>query len=102
MTTLAERLSLFFGGSKSRSSERRVGPRYRLELDVTVTSRDRTLHARSNDMGLDGMGIYLSAELNIGEDVLLQYSFGDGSPPKKVRGTVRDRNGNRYGIEFAE
>ncbi len=102
VNTWAERLHLFFGSGKSRSSERRVGPRYRLELDVTITSRDRRLHARSNDMGQDGMGIYCSADLGIGEEVLLQYELGDGSPPKKVRGTVRDRNGNRYGVEFVE
>ena len=102
VNTWAERLHIFFGGAKSRSSERRIGPRYRLELDVTVISRERTLHARSNDMGQDGMGIYLSADLNLGEEVLLQYNLGDGSAPKKVRGTVRDRNGNRYGIEFVE
>ena len=102
MNTWAERLHLFFGGAKQRPAERRVGPRYRLELDVSVTSRGRALRARSNDMGADGMGVYLSADLNIGEEVLLQYQLGDGSPPKKVRGTVRDRNGNRYGIEFLE
>ena len=101
VNTWVSRLHTFFGNPKTKhESDRRAGPRYKLEIPVTIVSRERSLRGRTSDLGQDGMGVYLSQDLNIGEEVVLQYELGDGSPPKKVRGVVRDHNGNRYAIEF--
>ena len=103
VNTWLSKLHTFLGGSKSApAAERRIAPRYKVELQVRVISSGRVLSARSCDLSQTGIGMFLSGDLEVGEEVLLQYSLGDGSPPKKVRSVVRNRNGNRYGIEFVE
>ena len=102
VNTWLSKLHTFLGGSKPAPAERRTAPRYKVELQVKVVSRGRVLPARSCDLSQTGIGMFLSGDLEIGEEVVLQYSLGDGSPPKKVRSVVRNRSGNRYGIEFVE
>ena len=102
MSTWLSRLTTMLGGAKSApTSERRAAPRYKVELSVTALAGTRSLRGRCCDLSQSGMGLYLNAELEIGETVLLQYELGDGSPPKKVPSVVRNRTGNRYGLEFA-
>ncbi len=101
MTTWLSRLQTLLGGERpAPTAERRAAPRYRVELQVAVISQGRSLHARSCDLSQTGIGLYLTTSLEIGEQVLLQYELGDGSPPKKVPSIVRNRTGNRYGLEF--
>ena len=103
MNTWLSRLHTFFGGAKTLpSGERRMSPRYKQELQVTVFAHDRVLHARSCDISQSGVGLILNGDLEIGAEVFLQYTLGDGSPPKKVRSIVRNRSGSRYGVEFAD
>lgn len=101
MNTWLSRLNTLLGGSKAApAGERRRAPRYKMEFPVAVTSRGRVLHARSCDLSQTGIGLFLTSELEIGEELQLQYALGDGSPPKKVRAVVRNRTGHRYGVEF--
>lgn len=101
MNTWLSRLHTLLGGPRSApATDRRMAPRYKVELQVTVISAGRSLHARTCDLSQTGMGLFLTGDLEIGERVLLQYALGDGSPPKKVQGIVRNRNGHRYGVEF--
>src|SRR5690242_15851486 len=103
VSTWLSKLHTFLGGAKSApATDRRVSPRYKVELQVIVIIRGRPLHARSCDLSQTGIGRFLNDDLDIGEEVLLQYALGDGSPPKKTRSIVRNRNGRRYGVEFAE
>ena len=102
MSTLLSRLTTKLSGAKSApTTERRTAPRYKVELSVTALAGTRSLRGRCCDLSQTGMGLYLNAELEIGDNVLLQYELGDGSPPKKVPSVVRNRTGNRYGLEFA-
>ena len=103
MTTWLSRLHTLLGGAKTApAGERRMSPRYKQELPVTIVAHDRVLHARSCDISQTGVGLILNGELEIGEEVFLQYTLGDGSPPKKVRSIVRNHTGSRYGMEFAD
>ena len=88
-------------GSKSRP-ERRMHPRYRMQLDVRLEVDGRTYRARSADFSQSGIGVYLSAELEIGKQVTLTYQLGDGSEPKMVRAVVRNHFEGRYGLEFCK
>ena len=103
MTPWLSRLHTFLGGAKSApATDRRVAPRYKVELNVMLISRGHSLRGRSCDLSQTGMGLYASCDLDVGEQLTLQYELGDGSPPKKVPATVRNRNGNRYGVEFGQ
>lgn len=101
MTTWLSRLHTLLGGARTApATDRRVAPRYKVELQVTLLSRGHSLRARCCDLSQTGMGLYTNSDLDVGEQLLLQYELGDGSPPKKVPATVRNRNGHRYGVEF--
>ena len=103
VSTWLSKLHTFLGGAKSEpATDRRISPRYKVELQVTAIAHGRALHARSCDLSQTGIGLFLNDDVEIGEEVLLHYALGDGSPPKKVRSIVRNRNGHRYGLEFAE
>ncbi len=80
--------------------ERRQYPRYKMSFAVTIEARGTRLHARCADLSETGIGIYLVADLDIGEQVTLQYELGDGSPRKTLFAIVRNRTGPRYGLEF--
>jgi c-di-GMP-binding flagellar brake protein YcgR len=80
--------------------ERRLYPRYRMQLEVTVEADGRKYRARSSDLSQSGIGVYLTVDLEIGSQVTLTYQLGDGSEPKTVRAIVRNRIEGRYGLEF--
>ena len=95
------RLHTLLGGAKSApATDRRSAPRYKVELPVVLVSRGHSSRGRCCDLSQTGMGLYANCDLDIGEQLMLQYELGDGSPQKKVPATVRNRNGNRYGVEF--
>ena len=103
MTPWLSRLHTFLGGAKSApATDRRVAPRYKVELPVTIVMQGQSLRGRTCDLSQTGMGLYANGDLDVGQQLLLQYELGDGSPPKKVPATVRNRNGNRYGVEFGQ
>jgi c-di-GMP-binding flagellar brake protein YcgR len=87
-------------GSKPHLPERRLHPRYKMQLDVLIESDGRTLRARSADVSQSGIGVYLPSGLEIGKQVTLRYQLGDGSPPKIVQAIVRNHADGRYGLEF--
>lgn len=75
-------------------------PRYRMQFDVVLDVDGRKYRARSADLSQSGIGVYLTADLEIGKQVMLTYQLGDGSDPKTVRAVVRNHFEGRYGLEF--
>jgi hypothetical protein len=101
VNTWLSRLHTLLGGAKTApATDRRIAPRYKVELTISVVARGHSLRGRSCDLSQTGMGFYAGCDLDVGEHVLLQYELGDGSPPKKVSAVIRNRSGNRYGVEF--
>jgi hypothetical protein len=87
-------------GRPAAPVERRMQPRYRMQLDVAVRRGTETFAGRTCDMSLTGMGIVVDAKFEVGDQVELSYSLGDGSPPKLRMVIVRNRGEKRYGVEF--
>ncbi len=81
--------------------ERRIYPRYNIELGVIATLGTREYPGLTCDLSVSGMGAYLyGCELKVGDEVILRYQLPDGSPVKTTRAVVRHRTGSRYGLEF--
>jgi c-di-GMP-binding flagellar brake protein YcgR len=102
MSWVANLREWFSSATGHVETERRVCPRYKVALTVEVTAGKKTYRGRTRDTSLSGMGVYLQAELELGERVELTYELGDGSPVKKVFAVVRNREEHRYGLEFVE
>ncbi len=93
-------LQRFFGRS-TEIVERRLQPRYRMEMAVAATTADKQQHrGRSVDLSLTGIAVLLDTELAVGDQFEIAYQMGDGSPLQRRTVIVRNRNGKRYGLEF--
>lgn len=78
--------------------------RVQAELRAKVTyTREKTLqiaNGRSQDLGESGMAVYVPVELTIGDSVELEFTVPRSHAPLRIRATVRNRMGFRYGMEF--
>jgi hypothetical protein len=76
-------------------------PRFRLEVDVRITSKTcGVLQGRSVDISESGVSAMLKIEVPVGELVELQFTLPHG--PVAVYAMVRQRNAFRYGFQFTE
>lgn len=91
------------GATPAYSRNRRF-PRHRLDARIQMTVfRDGTtisLWGRTSEMGQDGVGATLSAELKVGEVVSLEYPIPVPPYFLKVRAIARYCEGLRCGFEF--
>jgi len=55
---------------------------------------------RGNELSEGGMAVTAGAELRPGREVAIEFTPPYTSVPIRVRGTVRNRTGYRYGVEF--
>jgi PilZ domain-containing protein len=89
-------------GSPSRRLRR--FPRYQLDVRITAQAfRDDgvvSTWGRSFELGGDGIGVTLAAELEAGEVASLEFTVPPDPHPLKVRAIVRYRQGLRHGFEF--
>ena len=75
-------------------------PRFKMETDITVSSRTCGLLKGSTvDISESGIAAMLTIEAPLGEVVELRFTLPDG--PATVCATVRHKNAFRYGFEFA-
>jgi hypothetical protein len=78
-------------------------PRYRINVPVRVVVQkpEKTVIAsgRGTELNEGGMSIFAGIELQNGQRVGVEFTPPYGQP-LRVRGTVRDRNGYNYGVEF--
>lgn len=69
---------------------------------VIVSNSDRTkfYEGRGNELSEGGMAVTVGVELKPGENVAIEFTPPYAGHPIRVRGTVRNRAGYRYGVEF--
>lgn len=79
--------------------------RYAVDLRVKVIvqgeGKDETIHARTSHLGLGGLGVILTRELERGTIVKLEFAL-PGCEPFNVRSELRHRAGFRCGFAFLE
>jgi len=91
------------GTSPAHSRNRRF-PRHRLDARIQMTvfrdGKTTSLWGRTSELGQDGVGATLSAELKVGEVVALEFPVPVPPYFLKVRAIVRYCDGLRCGFEF--
>lgn len=100
-----ESLRLITGDSTAAKVERRRLSRANCDLSLAVVvhedNYERTYYGRVRDICEHGMGAIVPAALTVGENVKLSFTI-DEKTAMSLQGTVRQRNGFRYGFEFSE
>lgn len=78
-------------------------PRYRINVPVRVVVQrpEKTVIASGRGMELNegGMSVFAGIELRKGQRIEVEFTPPYGQP-LRARGTIRDRNGYNYGVEF--
>ena len=96
-----EPLKGYTGGWLEGISDARHKPRFKLAVDLRVTSRTcGQLSGRTLDISEVGLAALLKIEVPLGECVKLEFTPPFG--PVAVYAMVRQRNAFRYGFEFVE
>ena len=72
----------------------------RVQAQVFRAGALNTAWGRSWEMGEDGMSGTLTAEMEPGDVVSLEFTLPNSREPMRVRAVVRHRTGYRYGFEF--
>lgn len=85
-------------------SERRRADRFpcdqRLKVTTRVDGQDSTLYGRIIDLSEHGLGAVISGSLKRGDEAILEFSMGAGTPVLLLRATIRYSRGFRHGLEF--
>ncbi len=78
--------------------------RYKLDVPLRVIrhKRDATLirDGRGTELSELGMCVLAGVELDVGEEVEIEFTLPYSGEPIRVSGAVRNRKGYRYGCEF--
>lgn len=79
--------------------------RYKLDLPIrVVVQRDENTTAivsgRGSEVSEGGILIFAGIELKDGDEVGVEFTPPFSSEPVRVRGTVKNRSGYKYGVEF--
>jgi len=82
----------------------RRSPRYKVNLALRVftvgQNRKSVLRGRSHDLSLEGMAIYIPAELQTGQMVQIEFVLPNSQQRLGVNAIVRCSKGFRCGVEF--
>lgn len=71
-----------------------------LRVRVPTESGQEFMLAHGRDVSQGGMAVYVPAELEVGNIVLLELSFPGLQQPIALSGAVKNRTGFKYGVEF--
>src|SRR5260221_14008221 len=78
--------------------------RTKIDVRIRVTYSDRgqteNVDGQGNDVSEGGMATYIPADLNVGDNVVVELVRRYGQPRVSVSAKVNNRNGFRYGLEF--
>lgn len=78
--------------------------RYPLDVPIRVIvdtpDKTKVIDGRGNELSEGGMAVTAGAELNPGREVAIEFTPAYTCVPIRVRGTVRNRTGYRYRVEF--
>ena len=79
-------------------------PRLKIHVPVTVILRkdNKTVfvRARGQDLNEGGIGVFVGAELRVGETVEVSFTPPYQGSPMTARTVIRNRRGYTYGMEF--
>ena len=91
-----------FAASPARTTgDRRLQPRFKLEVDIRVYSRTRgMLKGRTVDISESGIGAMIIGEPPLSEIVELNFILPSG--PVRILATVRQKSAFRYGFAFVD
>lgn len=89
---------------QQRYATSRRWPRYKMDVPVRVITQALTkttiVQGRGSELNNGGMAVFAGMELSIGAQVLVEFTPPYSGQPIRVRCTVRNRVGYRYGVEF--
>jgi hypothetical protein len=96
---------MFASAQPSRPFElQRRWKRYRINVPVrlAVNSSDLTAHVngRGTELNEGGMCVVTGGELNLSDQIELEFTLPYASEPLRIRAAVRNRYGCFYGLEF--
>ncbi|HEV7220664.1 MAG TPA: PilZ domain-containing protein [Terriglobales bacterium] len=78
--------------------------RYRVNVPIRVIVRDVTkttiVSGRAFSLSDGGMGMFAGTELNLGDQMAVEFTPPYSSPPIRVQGKICNRTGYNYGVEF--
>jgi hypothetical protein len=81
-------------------------PRFHVDMPVQVRvttqgpTRIATWEGQGTDISAGGLAVVFSGNLAVGSQVGVEFTLPNTDQPMKFRGFVRNRDGNRYGVEF--
>lgn len=88
-----------FGKSAERQAQR-----FKVDFSVRVTAgpgaAGSTFQGRAQDLSERGLSLYAFAEFEEGQQVHLEFTPPFSRKPLKLLAIVRNRSGNRYGMEL--
>ena len=78
--------------------------RYKLDVPVRVIvhseEKTRIIHGRGNELNEGGLAVNAGVELEVGDEVEVEFTPAYTHQPLRARATVKNRNGYRYGLGF--
>ena len=84
-------------------SKTRRWSRYEVEVRVKVVLPNRgAIYGQGSDVSQGGMALFIPTELEKGQTVQAEILLPYTREKVMLRGVVRNREGFRYGIEFAD
>ena len=88
----------------SYSGAKRKWPRYRVDIPVLLITQQpikiATCEGRGTDLNGGGLAVEAPIELATDDQVAVEFTPPNSTGPVSFRCFVRNRNGNRYGLEF--
>jgi uncharacterized membrane protein len=67
-----------------------------------MQERKCVLQGRSHDLSVEGMAIYIPAELEAGQSVQVEFTIPETNQRLGVHAVIRNSKGFRRGIEFRD
>ncbi|MGH9512945.1 MAG: PilZ domain-containing protein [Terriglobales bacterium] len=78
--------------------------RYKVNVPIRVIVRSvmktSIVSGRAFSLSDGGLGMFVGAELNPGDQMAVEFTPPYSSPPIRVEGKICNRNGYNYGVEF--
>lgn len=78
--------------------------RYKVNVPIRVILHDvmktTIVQGRAFSLSNGGMGMFAGAELNLGDEMYIEFTPPYSLPPLRVEARIRNRAGYNYGIEF--
>jgi hypothetical protein len=86
----------------STTNQERRWRRYDFHVPVTITTSTGKEKIQASGTGLNegGMTVYAEAEFTLGDELTVEFRAPFSNAVVNLAVVVRDRNGNRYGMEF--